>query len=243
MGSLILLMGFPGGSVEKNPPASVGDTWDMGLIPGLGRSPGKGNGNTLQHSCLENPMDRGVWWATVHGVAKSRTQLKLLSTAQTPLILLLDTHSVPTLPALKPPVNSSRLFPSIVNATPKGYLKKSHVCKWSKQTTVPGATQCVPSGSCWGRSPGNWWCPGKTLEGQSGIQSPPWSSKGELAMSLGYGLCQSRVIQWDDRCLSWSSKIEVYFSRPLKKPPLSTKNRKKQCSMAFQELIDKFCWE
>ena len=51
----------------------------MGLIPGLGRSPGKGNGNPLQYSCLENPMDRGVWWASVHGVAKSWTQLKWLT--------------------------------------------------------------------------------------------------------------------------------------------------------------------
>ena len=51
----------------KNPPANAGD---MGLIPGLGRSPGEGNGNPFQYSCLENPMDRGAWWATVHGVAK-----------------------------------------------------------------------------------------------------------------------------------------------------------------------------
>ena len=51
----------------KNPPANAGD---LGSIPGSGRSPGKGNGNTLQYSCLENPMDRGVWWAEVHGVAK-----------------------------------------------------------------------------------------------------------------------------------------------------------------------------
>ena len=55
-------MGFPGGSVVKNLPASVGDT---GLIPGSGRSPGGGNGNPLQHSCLENPMDRGACWAIV----------------------------------------------------------------------------------------------------------------------------------------------------------------------------------
>ena len=54
----------------KNPPPI-----DMGSIPGLGRSPGEGNGNPLQYSCLENPMDRGAWWATVHRVAKSRTQL------------------------------------------------------------------------------------------------------------------------------------------------------------------------
>ena len=64
----------------KNLPANVGDIRDSGLIPGLGRSPGAGNGNPLQYSCLENPMDRGAWWATVHGVAKSQTRLKLLST-------------------------------------------------------------------------------------------------------------------------------------------------------------------
>ena len=63
---------FPGGSVVKNPPANAGD---LGSIPGLRISPGEGNGNTLQYSCLRNPMDRGAWWATVHGVAKSRTHL------------------------------------------------------------------------------------------------------------------------------------------------------------------------
>ena len=64
--------GFPGASVVKNPPANAGDA---GLILRLGRSPGGGDGNLLQYSCLENPMDRGAWWATVHGVAKSQTQL------------------------------------------------------------------------------------------------------------------------------------------------------------------------
>ena len=54
--------------VVKNPPANAGD---MGLIPGSGRSPGEGHGNPLQYSCLENPMDRGAWWATVRGVTKS----------------------------------------------------------------------------------------------------------------------------------------------------------------------------
>ena len=63
---------LPGGSEVK---ASACNAGDLGLIPGLGRSPGEGNGNPLQYSCLENPMDRGAWWATVHGVAKSRTQL------------------------------------------------------------------------------------------------------------------------------------------------------------------------
>ena len=63
----------------ENLPATAGDTGDMYLIPGLGRSPGDGNGYPLQHFCLQNSMDRGVWRATVHGVAKSQTRL---STAQ-----------------------------------------------------------------------------------------------------------------------------------------------------------------
>ena len=57
----------------KNPPADAGDARDMGLIPGSGRSPEEGNGNSLQYSYLEIFMDKGAWWATVHGVAKSWT--------------------------------------------------------------------------------------------------------------------------------------------------------------------------
>ena len=65
-------MGFPGGSEVKASACNVGD---LGSIPGLGRSPGEGNGNPLQYSCLVNPMGGGAWWATVHRVAKSRTRL------------------------------------------------------------------------------------------------------------------------------------------------------------------------
>ena len=64
----------------NNMPASAGDIRDVGLIPGLRRSPRGGHGNPLQYSCLDNPMDRGAWRAMVHRVAKSRTQLKRLST-------------------------------------------------------------------------------------------------------------------------------------------------------------------
>ena len=71
--------------VLKNPPANAGDVRDAGSIPGSGRSSGGGNGNPLQYSCLENSMNRGTWWATVHRVAKSRTQLSNL--AQLVLIL------------------------------------------------------------------------------------------------------------------------------------------------------------
>ena len=63
---------FPGGSDSKE---SSCNAEDLDSIPGLGRCPGEGNGNSLQCSCMRNPMDRGAWWATVHGVAKSRTGL------------------------------------------------------------------------------------------------------------------------------------------------------------------------
>ena len=69
--------------VVKNPPTNAGDIRDMGLIPGLGRSPRGGHGNPLQYSCLENPMDRGAWRAMVHGVAKSQTRQKQLKQACT----------------------------------------------------------------------------------------------------------------------------------------------------------------
>ena len=65
-------MGFAGGATVKNPLADAGD---VGSIHGSGKSPGAGNGNALQYSCLENPMDRGAWRAAVHGVAQSRTRL------------------------------------------------------------------------------------------------------------------------------------------------------------------------
>ena len=61
--------GFPGGAMLQNPLANAGDS---GLIPGSGRSPGKGNGNPFQYSCLRNPMGRGAWQARVHGIAKSQ---------------------------------------------------------------------------------------------------------------------------------------------------------------------------
>ena len=66
-------MGFPGGSVLEDPLANTGDVGAAGSVPGSGRSPGGGNGNPLQYSCLETLMDRGAWWAAVHGVTKSKT--------------------------------------------------------------------------------------------------------------------------------------------------------------------------
>ena len=65
--------------MAKNPPANAGDTGDVGSIPELGQSPGEGNVSPLQYSCLENPMDRGAWRATVHGVAKKSVTSELLT--------------------------------------------------------------------------------------------------------------------------------------------------------------------
>ena len=70
MRAVAIKSGCPGGSDDKAFAYSAGD---LGLIPGLGRSPGEGNGDPLQYSCLENSMDGGAWWATVHGVAESDT--------------------------------------------------------------------------------------------------------------------------------------------------------------------------
>ena len=70
--SFLCYLGFSGGSEVK---ASACNAGELGSIPGLGRSPGEGNGYPIQYSCLENPMDRGAWWAILHGVAKSQTRL------------------------------------------------------------------------------------------------------------------------------------------------------------------------
>ena len=66
--------------VVKNPPANAGDIRDVDSIPGLGRSPGVGNGNPVQYACLENSMDQGAWWVAVHRVAKESDTTELLST-------------------------------------------------------------------------------------------------------------------------------------------------------------------
>ena len=69
---MIEIEGVPGGTVGKEYAYHAGDTGDLGLIPGLGRCPGSGRGNSLQYSCLGNPMDRGAWEATVHRITKSQ---------------------------------------------------------------------------------------------------------------------------------------------------------------------------
>ena len=80
---LIVEKGFPGGAVVKNLPANAGDAGHVGSIPESERSPGEGNGNPLQYSCLENSVDRGAWEATVHRVPKSWTRWSTHTGTQT----------------------------------------------------------------------------------------------------------------------------------------------------------------
>ena len=82
---------FPGGSDSKESACNVGD---LGSIPGSGRSPGEGTGNPLQYSCLENPLDRGAWQATAHGVTKSRTRLSNITFTFTMRLFLNNTGCV-----------------------------------------------------------------------------------------------------------------------------------------------------
>ena len=96
--------GFPGSSDSKESACNAGDP---GLIPGSGRSLGEGNGNPLQYSCLENPMNRGAQWATVHGVAKSRTQLS-------------DFHFHWPLPSRSQVVMAKKMSPDIYKYPRKG---------------------------------------------------------------------------------------------------------------------------
>ena len=104
---------FPGGASGKEPSAKAGDIRDAGAIPGSGRSPGGGLGTPLQYSCLENPMDRGAWWAAVHGIAKSWTRLKRLSTLMHSVSLILLMRVFPLLNAV---LSSERHLPALYAA-------------------------------------------------------------------------------------------------------------------------------
>ena len=108
--------------VIKNLSANAGDIRDLGSIPGLGRSPGEGQHNPLQYPCLENPRDRGAWWATVHGIAKSQTRLKHLTYhARPPIFSPAPSFFPPSFPPTVPfPLSSSlpSLLPSFIQQFP-----------------------------------------------------------------------------------------------------------------------------
>ena len=120
--NMYLLNDFPDGTVAKNPPANAGvsgDTRDTVLIPGSGRSSGVGNGNPRQYSCPENTTDRGAWWATDYGVAKSQTWLSDWAHAHTHTYTHTHTH----------------MTEQRVKSCPEGWEKTSHL-HWVKESLL-----------------------------------------------------------------------------------------------------------
>ena len=107
----LFIRGFPGGSEGK---ASAYNAGDLGSVPGWGRSPGEGNGNPLQYYYLENPMDGEAWWATVHGVAKSQTQLSNFT------LLILMTSNLHPQP--RPFLSAPGPDPAVYMISPPGLL-------------------------------------------------------------------------------------------------------------------------
>ena len=103
-------MGFPGGSVVKDMPANAGDS---GLILGSERSPGEGNGNPRQYSCLENPMDRGSWWAALHGVAKDLDTTKRLNSSSSCFIMTLPLPQIYVFLRRNPGISQDWVFSSL----------------------------------------------------------------------------------------------------------------------------------
>ena len=130
---LLLNLGFPHSSVGKESACNAGD---LGLIPGSGRSLGEGNGNPLQYSRLENPMDRGVWWVTVHRVAKSQTWIKQLS-MHIPMRLLRILKELIC-------VKCFRLHVTLSMGFPDSSVGKESACNAGNPGLIPGL----------GRSPG-----------------------------------------------------------------------------------------
>ena len=113
-------MGFHGGSDGKASACNAGATGDAGSIPGSGRSPVEGLGNPLQYSCLENPMDRGAWWATVHGVTKSWTRMKRLSMHALPAVQETQVQSLGREDPLEMEVANHSSIPVLENPRDRG---------------------------------------------------------------------------------------------------------------------------
>ena len=133
-------------SVIKNPPVNAGDSGDVSSIPGSRKSPGEGNGNPLQYSCLENPRDGGAWWAAIYGVAQSRTRLKQLSSSSSSKLILWVSQVVKN-----PPANARDLRDEVQSLGQEDPLEKgtathSSILAWRiPWTEEPGRLQSVGS--------------------------------------------------------------------------------------------------
>ena len=131
--SVNLSWGFQVVLVIKNLPASAGDLRDEGSVPESGRSPGGGHGNPLQYSCLDNHMDRGAWWDTVHRVTKSQIRLKWLSTSTNPTYCYSSIKG--SAPFMRQTIQNKEKYPFcwVLTPTPSVYYWLSHFCNSLKK--------------------------------------------------------------------------------------------------------------
>ena len=131
---------FPSGSVVKNPPASAGDE---GSIPGLGRSPEEGNGNPLQYSCLGNPMDRGAWRATVHGVAKELDTTQQLNNNSKEIVAIM----LLVITAIDQYVSANfPHFPKDALLSSASIKSTTYLCLCPRPPTTSTTTECLLTG-------------------------------------------------------------------------------------------------
>ena len=202
----------PGGSVVKNPPASSGDGRDMGSISGSGRSPGEGNGNPLQYSCLENPMDRGAWQTTVHGVTKrqARDRYTVPQNKDIPLynhitvdklrifnvdgIFLSNRAHIPVLSSIFTLFLEGPLFSFLLYRTPDGSDGKASACNAGDLGLIPGLGR-FPCRRKWQPTPVL--LPGKFHGRRRVVSYSPWSCKESDTTERLHSLCR---IQSRNRC-------------------------------------------
>ena len=141
-------MDFPGGSVVKNPPAKKGAAADTGSVPGSGRSPGEGNGNPLQYSCLENPLDRGAWWATVHGVAKSQTWLSNWAYTHSQDIHMSSVNVFSSCCHISILLSTKQLQVFTGNTEALSLSEPTFVSRFSSDSPKPGQPRCAVTLAC-----------------------------------------------------------------------------------------------
>ena len=180
--------GLPRCFSVKHPPATAGDTGDMGLIPGSGRSPEGGHGNPLQYSCLENPMDRGAWQVIVHGVRRSQTRLKWLSTHAHTQIIKNTKHRCKR---QKYNMSTKKDFPdhrgpykTREDSAVDGRTKRVSSHKTPRRGSAPGADHLTtqPAACClwlyhWNESHGNILASGRTGEMRETMLTPSTSAR------------------------------------------------------------------
>ena len=146
------IRGFPGSSVVKNLPANAGEAGDMSLSPRLGRSHGEGNGNPLQYFCLENSIDRGAWWATIHGITEESDMTEQLRTHLHTQLYKLFFISIPILQIKKMRIKQTADH-SVREQNSNSILLTPNTCSFPLSTRSPDLDKkdigSIQTDSCW----------------------------------------------------------------------------------------------